>query len=145
MARVRMLAALACGVMFGFGLALSGMVDPARCGRILDIGGQWNPSLAFVLGVRCWLPQSGIGWHCASADRRLIRCCSYPQRTRIDRQLVAGAAIFGIGWGIAGYCPGPAIASLSMGLPSVVVFVIAMGVGMVVHDQILPCLVAKRP
>ncbi len=145
MARLRVLAALACGVMFGFGLALSGMVDPGRVRAFLDIGGQWNPSLAFVLAGAVLV--ATIGYRLALRLGRPVfdRVLQLSTKTRIDRQLVAGAAIFGIGWGIAGYCPGPAIASLSMGLPSVVVFVIAMGVGMVVHDQIVPCFVAKRP
>ena len=145
MARVRMLAALACGVMFGFGLALSGMVDPGRVRAFLDIGGQWNPSLAFVLGGAVLVATIGYRLALRFGRPAFDQVLQLPTKTRIDRQLVAGAAIFGIGWGIAGYCPGPAIASLSMGLPSVVVFVIAMGVGMVVHDQILPCFVAKRP
>lgn len=131
----RLPAALASGAVFGFGLSLSGMLDPARVRGFLDIAGAWDPSLAFVLGGA--VAVAGIGmW----LQRRLPhpafdRTFHLPAKTAIDRRLVAGSALFGIGWGMAGLCPGPAIASLTLGLAPTVLFVVAMAAGMIVHDR----------
>ena len=120
-----LVAALA-GVLFALGLALSGMTDPARVTGFLDVGGAWDPTLAFVMG-------GAILAHAPLV--RLIRRRSaplfdtgfhWPRPSRIDLLLVAGAAVFGIGWGLSGYCPGPALVSLGAGARGVVVFVAAM-------------------
>jgi uncharacterized protein len=135
-AGVRPLAALAAGLVFGLGLALSGMLDPARVRGFLDVAGAWDPSLAFVLGGA--LAVSGIGYAIA---RRLARPAfaagfDLPSRTRIDPPLIAGAALFGTGWGLSGFCPGPAVAALATGATPVLVFVAAMLAGMAGHAML---------
>ncbi len=134
----RVLVSLIAGLIFGFGLSLSGMVDPARVLGFLDIAsGHWDPSLMFVLGGAVIVAIPGV-----LLQRRLARpvlddCFHLPDSTRIDRRLLLGSAIFGVGWGMAGFCPGPAVSALSMGLPLVFLFVGAMAAGMIVHDQVL--------
>ena len=135
-ALLRVLAALASGLIFGFGLSLSGMLDPARVRGFLDVTGTWDPSLAFVLGGALFV--ATIGYRLALWLRRplLDDRLHLPTKTKIDRPLILGSAIFGIGWGIAGLCPGPAVASLSLGLAPTILFVIAMLIGMVIHDRL---------
>lgn len=137
----RLAATLLSGLVFGFGLSLSGMLDPARVRAFLDITGNWNPSLAFVLGGAVLVSALGV-----LLTRRLTRplfdeTFHLPDNQLIDRRLIAGAAIFGVGWGLVGLCPGPALASLSLGLPATMLFVAAMVVGMLVHDR----LAARKP
>lgn len=127
--------ALAAGAVFGLGLSLSGMLDPARVRGFLDVAGAWDPSLAFVLGGAVAVALAGM------VPLRRMRRPAFddvfhlPATSPIDRRLVLGSAIFGIGWGMAGFCPGPALASLSLGLAPVVLFVIAMLAGMTLHDR----------
>lgn len=128
-------ASLGCGVMFGFGLSLSGMLDPARVQGFLDIFGVWDPSLVFVLGGAVVVATLGMVLVRKMAKPVLADTFNLPTKTRIDAPLVLGSAIFGIGWGLGGFCPGPAIASLPMGYGAVLLFVVAMVVGMVVHDR----------
>lgn len=136
MVALRLTAALGLGAVFGFGLAISGMLDPTRVRGFLDIAGDWDPSLGFVLAGAVIV--AGLGRliqqrlsHPMFADRFQL-----PEKTRIDTRLIAGAGIFGIGWGMAGLCPGPAIADLVLGAPTVLVFVPAMLAGMVLHDRL---------
>jgi len=131
---VRPLAALAAGLLFGLGLSLSGMLDPARVRGFLDVGGAWDPSLVFVLGGA--VSVSALGYLVSRRLRRPVLADSFdlPRSRRIDAPLVGGAALFGIGWGLSGFCPGPAVAALSTGAVPVLVFVAAMLVGMVAHD-----------
>lgn len=140
-APLRLLVALAAGLIFGFGLSLSGMLDPARVQGFLDVTGAfdrrqaWDPTLAFVLGGA--VSVAGPGYALA---RRLPRpaltvAFELPTNRRIDRPLIGGAALFGIGWGLSGLCPGPAVAALSTGALPVVVFVAAMLVGMAVYQR----------
>ncbi|MGC0055382.1 DUF6691 family protein [Brucella pituitosa] len=129
-------AALSSGTVFGFGLSLSGMLNPARVQGFLDIFGAWDPSLAFVLGGAVIAAFTGV-----QIAKRMLRPAfedsfHLPISRQVDARLIVGSALFGLGWGIGGFCPGPAIASLSMGLPQTVLFVIAMLVGMIVHDRI---------
>ncbi|SFG55437.1 YeeE/YedE family protein [Methylobacterium gossipiicola] len=129
----RLAAALIAGLLFGLGLSLSGMLDPARVRGFLDIAGAWDPTLAFVLGGA--VSVAGLGYALA---RRLPRPAfdagfDLPPRARIDGPLLAGAALFGIGWGLSGFCPGPAMAALSTGALPVFVFVGAMLLGMAAH------------
>ncbi|SDN64800.1 hypothetical protein SAMN05216360_11010 [Methylobacterium phyllostachyos] len=126
----RSLAALAAGLLFGLGLSLSGMLDPARVRGFLDVGGAWDPSLVFVLGGA--VSVSALGYLLSRRLRRpaLAETFDLPTARRIDPPLVGGAALFGIGWGLSGFCPGPAIAALSTGAAPVLVFVAAMLVGM---------------
>lgn len=131
---LRVLAALVSGLVFGLGLALSGMLDPARVRGFLDVTGPWDPSLVFVLGGAVTV--SGLGYR---ASRRLGRPAldtrfDRPARRRIDAPLILGAALFGIGWGLSGFCPGPAVAALSTGATPILVFVAAMLAGMALHD-----------
>jgi uncharacterized membrane protein YedE/YeeE len=129
----RPLAALLSGSIFGFGLALSSMVDPTVVRAFLDVTGDWDPRLGFVLAGA--VPVAALGYllslrfgRPAFDDRFHL-----PAKTKIDGPLVLGAAIFGAGWGMAGFCPGPAVAALSLGLPPVAVFVAAMVAGMLIH------------
>ncbi|SFV15845.1 hypothetical protein SAMN02799631_06223 [Methylobacterium sp. 174MFSha1.1] len=133
MPMLRLAAALLSGLVFGIGLALSGMLDPARVRGFLDVTGAWDPTLAFVLAGA--VTASALGTALARRLRRPLLATSFdwPTRTRIDRPLVLGAALFGIGWGLSGFCPGPAVAALSTGLLPVIVFVAVMLVGMAAH------------
>ena len=131
---MRIGAALLSGILFGLGLALSGMMDPARVLGFLDLAGSWDPTLLFVLGGAV-----AVSALCVSISRRMARPLlverfDLPIKTRIDRSLILGAGLFGIGWGLSGFCPGPALASLSLGLPRSLLFAIAMLIGMALHD-----------
>jgi uncharacterized membrane protein YedE/YeeE len=137
-ASLRLLVALVAGALFGFGLSLSGMVDPARVIGFLDIAsGHWDPSLAFVLGGALLVALPGV-----ALQRRLTRPALddrfyLPASCVIDRPLILGAAVFGAGWGLAGFCPGPAVTSLSIGLVPSFIFAAAMVAGMMLHDHLL--------
>ncbi len=138
----RVALALAAGALFGFGLSLSGMVDPARVSGFLDVAsGHWDPSLMFVLGGAVMVAVPGVLLSRRLAKPVLAEDFSLPVKTRIDRPLITGSAIFGVGWGLAGFCPGPALSALALGLMPVVLFVGAMIAGMLVHDR----LYAKQP
>lgn len=130
---MKALSALVAGLIFGVGLALSGMLDPARVIGFLDVAGAWDPSLAFVLGGAVIVAMAGFAL--AGRLRRPIFAERFdiPGLKRIDANLLGGAAIFGIGWGLGGFCPGPGIASLGFGLAGSFVFVAAMLAGMALH------------
>ena len=128
---LRIAAALAAGLLFGVGLAVSQMVNPAKVLGFLDITGKWDPSLAFVLGGAVVVAAPGF-----LLIRRWVSVPLFspafdaPTASGIDRRLVFGAVVFGIGWGLVGLCPGPALAALSVAPAKVAVFVAAMLVGM---------------
>ncbi len=129
----RNLAALAAGALFGLGLAISRMIDPAKVQGFLDLAGRWDPSLAFVmLGA---VAVSAIGFRLAARQLRPVLEPSFqaPAKTALDAPLIAGSLIFGAGWGLVGYCPGPALASLLLGRWETVLFVVAMIAGMLLH------------
>lgn len=132
---LRILTAHAAGLLFGLGLAISGLLNPARVKAFLDITGDWDPSLIFVLGAGVVV--AFIGYRIAFAVNKPLfdDQLHLPTKTRIDLPLILGSAIFGIGWGLGGFCPGPAIAALSLGMAPAVLFVIAMLAGMLVHDR----------
>ncbi|OJF93472.1 DUF6691 family protein [Pararhizobium antarcticum] len=132
---LRIAAALVSGLVFGLGLSLSGMLDPSRVRGFLDVAGAWDPSLAFVLGGAVAVAALGNLVAQRMAKPVLDAQFHLPPRHPIDGRLLAGSAIFGIGWGIGGLCPGPALASLSLGLPATVWFVLAMAAGMIGHDR----------
>ncbi|MBL8578234.1 MAG: YeeE/YedE family protein [Mesorhizobium sp.] len=134
----RALVALVAGAIFGFGLCLSGMVDPARVIGFLDIAsGHWDPSLMFVLGGAVAVTMPGMLLQRRLSQPLLDRTFHVPATDRIEARLLAGSAIFGAGWGLAGFCPGPAVSSLSMGLGPVFLFVAAMAAGMMLHDRLI--------
>ena len=121
---------LLAGLVFGFGLILSGMADAAKVLGFLDLAGAWDPSLALVMGgaIAVGLPAFAL------SRRRSVSLLGAPMRLptarAIDRRLVGGSVLFGIGWGIAGFCPGPALVALGMGLAPALIFVAAMVAGM---------------
>jgi uncharacterized membrane protein YedE/YeeE len=119
--------ALVAGLIFGVGLILSGMIDPAKVQNFLDIAGTWDPSLAFVMAGAIGVAAPGF-WLVRRRAAPLADAKFHvpPTNTPIDRRLLAGAAVFGIGWGLAGFCPGPALTSLPLAAPATVVFVAAM-------------------
>jgi uncharacterized membrane protein YedE/YeeE len=121
---------LIAGVLFGIGLTVSGMVNPAKILNFLDLAGPFDASLIFVMGAG--LIVATIGYRLAFAQGRPLFSDVFhlPTVKDIDIRLVSGAAIFGLGWGLSGFCPGPAIASLVLGHIESFVFVAAMAVGM---------------
>jgi uncharacterized membrane protein YedE/YeeE len=139
----RFLIALVAGVLFGAGLAVSGMADPQRVRGFLDIFGAWDPTLAFVMGgalipmALAWTVQKRMA--APIADIRF----SLPTRRDVDPSLIGGAVLFGVGWGIAGLCPGPAIADLALAAVPAAIFVAAMLGGMILH-RLLPAIPARQ-
>ena len=117
------------GLLFGIGLAVSGMVNPMKILTFLDITGSWDPTLIFVMGSG--LVIATIGYRLVFARGRPLFADRFylPTATDIDARLVIGSAIFGLGWGISGFCPGPGVASLVLGHIESFAFVIAMAVG----------------
>ncbi len=125
----RFLVPLLCGLIFGAGLAVSGMVNPAKVLGFLDVTGQWDPSLLLVMGGGVAVFAAGFLLVKRSSRPLLAAKFEIPTRRDIDPKLVIGAALFGIGWGLAGFCPGPALTSLAFGLTKVYVFATAMVAG----------------
>lgn len=125
--------ALLAGVLFGSGLALSEMVNPARVLGFLDVAGAWDPTLAFVMGGA--VIASALGYILSRRLHAPLFGNSFfiPENRLLDRQLIMGAALFGLGWGLVGFCPGPAIAGLIYGMWQPWLFVAAMIVGMLLH------------
>ena len=119
------------GILFGAGLALSGMMNPAKVIGFLDLFGDWDPSLAFVMAGAMIVAMIGyrIGHH--RSQPAFDSTFHLPTRTAIDRPLILGAVLFGLGWGIAGLCPGPAIAALVTGSTDILIFTAAMILGIV--------------
>lgn len=128
------LVSLLVGALFGLGLVVSDMIDPAKVLGFLDIAGHWDPSLALVMGGAVAIGAIGF----AVAQRRPRSLLGAPMRLpearRIDTRLVAGSAMFGAGWGLVGFCPGPAIAAAGAGEPKALLFVLALAAGMGVYE-----------
>ncbi len=126
---MRAAAGFLAGLVFGLGLLLSGMANPAKVLNFLDVAGAWDPSLAFVMGGAT--VTAFVGYRLAWRRARPVLMPSFdlPTRRDVDRPLLAGAALFGIGWGIGGFCPGPAWTALPMAAPGTLVFVPAMLAG----------------
>jgi uncharacterized membrane protein YedE/YeeE len=125
----------AAGIVFALGLGISGMTQPSKVIGFLDFAGAWDASLAFVM-----IGAIGVYFLAYQMTRKmrapvLAPRFSIPQRTDLDAQLILGAAIFGAGWGLGGFCPGPAIVSLASGAPPVVVFVASMAAGIYLHAR----------
>lgn len=123
------LVALLAGVLFGLGLGLSQMVDRQRVLGFLDVAGTWDPTLLFVLGGAVTVTVIAFRFVLKLPQPVFADRFRLPSRSDIDRPLVVGAAIFGIGWGIAGYCPGPGIVALTLGIWNPVIFLLAFLVG----------------
>lgn len=125
-----LIAAFVVGLVFAVGLAVSGMTLPTKVIGFLDIFGEWDPALAFVMGGAVIVYAIGFRFVTRSDTPRFAPKFSIPTRKDITPRLLIGSAIFGMGWGLGGFCPGPALTSLSTGLPDVAVFVVAMLSGM---------------
>ena len=122
----RIASSFASGLIFGLGLVISGMINPAKVQNFLDVAGAWDPSLAFVMGSA--LVVTGICYRLIKAmGRPLFEArFQWPTASDIDPRLISGAALFGAGWGLAGFCPGPAISAAALGRSEVYIFLIAM-------------------
>jgi uncharacterized protein len=134
---MRALASLVCGFVFGWGLFISGMIRPDKVLNFLDVfaipSGNWDPSLAVVMAAALAVT---VGGYALARRRTPIFEARYqwPTQTLIDRPLIVGSILFGVGWGLVGLCPGPAIENLASLSPGVIVFVIAMAAGTIGHD-----------
>ena len=132
------ISSIICGIIFSIGLGISGMTQPQKVIGFLDIFGEWNPSLAFVMGgavlsyliLQLWIQRN-------FSIPVLGGSFQIPSRKDLDRSLIIGALLFGSGWGLGGYCPGPAITSLGSGSLNALLFVVAMGVGMLLADRVI--------
>ena len=130
--------AFAAGLLFGLGLSLGGMTQPAVVLGFLDIFGAWDPRLVFVMAGAVLTTAVGYRLLLRRPRPLLAERFQWPTLRRIDVRLVGGAALFGIGWGIAGYCPGPALASLGAGVPALLVLVACMIAGWWLAARLLP-------
>lgn len=123
------------GLTFGLGLLISGMTDPSKVQGFLDLAGLWDPSLALVMGGGVMVGLLGF----ALAKRKSLSLSGvpfhWPEATQIDRPLVLGSLMFGLGWGLAGFCPGPALIAMASGNDKAVVFVLSMMAGMVLFER----------
>ncbi len=124
------------GLIFGVGLILAGMTDPAKVIGFLDIAGAWDPSLAFVMGGAIMVGLVAFRFANRRAVNFLGGAMRMPTKKDIDRRLVIGSLLFGVGWGMGGFCPGPGITALGTGNIKAFVFVIAMVAGMAVFELI---------
>jgi len=125
----RLIISLLAGVIFGLGLAVAQMTNPLKVLAFLDVAGAWDPSLALVMGGAVFVTMLGFRWAQRRAQPFADEQFHLPSQTAIDRPLVLGAALFGVGWGLSGYCPGPAIATLLTGNTEAWLLVPAMLVG----------------
>ncbi len=126
--------AFAGGLVFGTGLIISGMTDPSKIIGFLDVAGAWDPSLAFVLGGAVLVGFIAFRLARGRAASFLGGAMHLPNARRIDRPLVLGSLAFGVGWGLAGYCPGPAVVAFGSGHDKAVVFLVAMIAGMALYE-----------
>lgn len=143
---MKLLTSLFAGVLFGLGMAISGMMDPARVTGFLDLAGAWDPSLAFVMGgaLLVFMP----GYFLLVKPRRqsvLGEPIAAVPAPRLEHRLIGGAALFGIGWGLVGICPGPALSLISSGQPMIMLFIAAMVAGILLFDRGLARVLTKAP
>ena len=134
---LRATAALASGLIFGLGLAVSGMINPAKVIGFLDVAGDWDPTLAFVMAGALLVAIPAYRLVPRRGRPVLEEKFSLPEKKAIDAPLLGGSALFGVGWGIVGFCPGPAIAVLGTGLLPVFAFVAAMLADMAIHARLM--------
>ncbi len=133
---MKIIAALICGLLFGMGLAIAQMINPAKVIGFLDIAGNWDPSLAFVMMGALTVMTSARFLILKRQTPILETSFHLPERSEIDRKLILGAVLFGMGWGIGGFCPGPALASLGIANGKLFFFVGAMLAGAFIHKWI---------
>ena len=131
---MKQISAFVIGLLFGIGLIVSGMSNPAKVLGFLDLAGAWDPSLAFVMGGAVSIGLVAFGYARRLQASLLGNALRMPVATRIDRRLVAGSVLFGIGWGLAGICPGPGLVLIGTGAPEGMLFVAAMLVGMAIFE-----------
>ncbi|CNH59632.1 gene II and x proteins [Yersinia thracica] len=133
---MNLLFSLLAGLVFGLGLIVAGMANPAKVLGFLDIAGLWDPSLALVMAAAVAIATLGFGWAKKRKTSLLGQPLQLPTSTRIERRLIGGSLLFGIGWGLAGICPGPALVLLGAGIYKGVIFVAAMVAGMAIFSLI---------
>jgi len=131
---MQLLSAFVIGLIFGFGLILAGMANPAKVLGFLDIAGAWDPSLALVMAGAILVGMAGFFIARKRTTAVLGGAMHLPTSRELDRRLIGGSLAFGVGWGLAGFCPGPALVAIGMGYLQAVVFVVAMLAGMGVYE-----------
>lgn len=131
---MQLLTALISGLLFGIGLILSGLTDPSKVIAFLDLAGDWNPSLVFVMGGAILVGMAAFGYAEKRRQTFLGNAVQLPTARRVDQRLIFGGLTFGVGWGLAGYCPGPAVVSLASGNSKPLLFVAAMLAGMALFE-----------
>jgi uncharacterized protein len=131
---MKALAAFVAGLVFGVGLLVSGMANPAKVQGFLDLFGRWDPSLALVMAGAIAVAAPAFWWFERRGNTLLGEPLALPPKTGVTARLLLGGALFGMGWGLAGYCPGPALVAMSSGAPLAVAFVGAMLAGMALVD-----------
>ncbi|MFM8409548.1 MAG: DUF6691 family protein [Alphaproteobacteria bacterium] len=129
-------ASFTCGLVFAIGLGLAGMTRPARVLGFLDVTGRWDPTLAFVMGGAVLVGLAAMPPVLRRGRPLFAEAFSLPTRSDVDLPLVVGSAIFGAGWGLAGWCPGPAIVSLATASPTLLLFLVAMVAGLVLGERL---------
>ena len=129
-----LLMSLLAGLVFGLGLIISGMADPSKVLGFLDLAGNWDPSLAFVMGGALLVGSLAFPFAVKRPQSLLGEAMRLPTATKIDWRLVLGSLTFGVGWGLAGYCPGPALVSLAQGGAKPLLFFVAMIAGMLIFE-----------
>jgi uncharacterized membrane protein YedE/YeeE len=134
---MKIIAAFVSSLLFGLGLVVSGLIDPAKVLGFLDVAGNWDPSLALTMAAAIVTTALGYRLAFAKGAPMFERSFQLPAGTTIDARLIAGASLFGIGWGLVGYCPGPAVAGLASANRSTAMFVLAMVVGMAIARAVL--------
>jgi len=132
----KLIASLASGIVFGIGMAISGMTSTKRVQDFLDFFGAWDPTLAFVMGGGLLVTTLGYRFVLRNPAPLFAGSFSLPTKTDIDKSLLIGATIFGIGWGLVGYCPGPALAGLTYGYAPTLAFIPAMILGLLLAHRI---------
>lgn len=126
---IRNLAALLIGAIFGTGIAISGMINPAKVQNFFDFAGTWDPSLAFVMGGALLVTFAGYRFVLKRPNPAFDTSFHLPTKSKLDLPLLAGAATFGVGWGITGFCPGGSIPALGLAEPAALIFIAAMIAG----------------
>ncbi|MDB4197434.1 YeeE/YedE family protein [Ascidiaceihabitans sp.] len=141
---MRNILTLISGLLFGTGLILSGMANPAKVQNFLDLFGSWDPSLAFVMGGAIMVTMPGFWLAQKRATPFFSDMFHMPTRTDFDARLIAGAATFGVGWGLGGFCPGPAVTSLALGSTGTLIFIATMLLGMIAAKYVASPSTAKQ-